>query len=181
MDDSKQIFTGKTGKLIVGREGVTIERNFAQATQERTKRISHISFDQIESLRHRYAADKPGYIEIKAKAGSEAGTMFNRRQRIHFDAASAHRFRRAQKHIARQIQAQLEASPNSSAQPEIAPDSVPSPTPSYRPTPIQVPQAAAPQSLPTPPEAGAPLPPPPQLTPTDQPGDPSLPYRGILG
>lgn len=107
MDDTKQVFTGKSGKLIVGRDGITIERNFAQATQERTKRVTHLNFNDIESLGHRYAADKPGYIELKAKAGGEAGSMLNRRHRIHFDAASSHRFRRAQKQISRKIEEQL--------------------------------------------------------------------------
>lgn len=116
MDNSKQIFTGKSGKLIVGRNGVTIERNFAQANQERSKRVTQIEFSEIESLRHRYAADKPGYIEIKAKAGGSAGSGFNRRQRIHFDASSSHRFRRAQKQIARKIQEQAAESSSSSSQ-----------------------------------------------------------------
>ena len=81
MKDSKQIYMGKSGTLTIGSNGVTIERNFAQASQQRTQREVHLNFNDIESMRHRYAADKPGYIEIKSKANTE-GVGLNHRHKI---------------------------------------------------------------------------------------------------
>lgn len=104
MDSSKKVFTGKSGKLTIGERGVTIERSYAQASQNKTGLKTELNFNDIESMHHRYAADKPGYIELRAKAGSTTpGSGLNRRHRIHFDAATAHRFRRAQRQIARKL------------------------------------------------------------------------------
>lgn len=97
---------GQSGKLTINREGITIERNFAQAARERSKRVTHLSFAEIESLKHRYAADKPGFLELKSASGSGEVANLNRRHRIHFDAQSAHRFRRAKRQILSRMQDQ---------------------------------------------------------------------------
>ena len=182
MKDSKQIYMGKSGTLTIGSNGVTIERNFAQASQQRTQREVHLNFNDIESMRHRYAADKPGYIEIKSKANTE-GVGLNHRHKIHFDAATAHRFRRAQKQISRKLTEMQTMEPGVPttvvSQQETTP--TPQPTSQYRPAPIHVNYPTSPEpQVATRPNASAPLPPP-TLTDADEPVDTSLPYRGMLG
>ena len=182
MKDSKQIYMGKSGILTIGSNGVTIERNFAQASQQRTQREVHLNFSDIESMRHRYAADKPGYIEIKSKMNTE-GVGINHRHKIHFDAATAHRFRRAQKQISRKLTEMQKAEPNISTPTTSQPEPVANPQPEshYRPAPVHVsyPPMPEPQTA-NKPSVSAPLPPP-TLTEADESADSGLPYRGLLG
>ena len=176
MKDSKQIYMGKSGILTIGSNGVTIERNFAQASQQRTQREVHLNFSDIESMRHRYAADKPGYIEIKSKMNTE-GVGINHRHKIHFDAATAHRFRRAQKQISRKLTEMQKAEPNISTPTtsQSEPVATPQPESHYRPAPVHVNYPSTPEpQVATKPTSAAPLPPP-TLTDIDEPVDSSSP------
>lgn len=99
-------FVSPYGTLIVHPEGVTIQRTWKQALQNRRlqPREQNIPFSTIAGVRHHGIGQKASFLQFTTKPGTPGLTPFNKNAKMHFQLAQEHTFRQAQRLVEERLQ-----------------------------------------------------------------------------